>query len=278
MPVLTLLLALASASTAATVARTDLSAARSWACFYGANLSTRTWTALDLAIVDPDNFRVPESTGPVRLAYVSAGEADERRAFWPKARGKSWLIETNPDWAGAFRVDIRAPEWRKLLLGTVIPEALAKGYQGVMFDTLDTADYFESSAPARFAGSRQAAVDLVLAMRAQHPKALILVNNGLPLLERLGSAIDGVLVEDLYSRCLPNETCRPSETALRDDKERALLSFAQKTGRPVFVLIYARLSQRKERWVRLAVARARALGFLPYVTDAALERLGEVDP
>jgi len=272
------LLLLLAAAPAAAAARPDLARAARWACFYGANLSTRTWTSLDLAVVDPDSFVLPASSGPVRVAYVSAGEADERRSFWARAKGKPWLIEPNPDWPGAHRVDVRAAEWRKLLLGTVVPGALAKGYQGVMLDTLDTAEHFESSAPARFGGSLDAAAGLVLELRAARPDAVILVNNAVPLLPRIGPAIDGVLVEDLYTDCLPRETCRPSAPAVRDAKEAALTAFAKATGRPVFVLVYARLSQRGDRWVRRAVARARAKGFHPYLADPSLERLGAVAP
>lgn len=275
MLVLAILLAAAPASAAE---RPDLSRAARWACFYGANLSVRAWSALDMAVVDPDSFSLPASSGPVRLAYVSAGEADERRSFWPKVRGKPWVVEPNPDWPGAHRVDVRSAEWRKLLIGTAVPAALAKGYQGVMLDTLDVAEYFESSAPARFAGSLDAAAGFVLDLRAARPDALILVNNGLPLLPRIGPAIDGVLVEDLYTSCLPSETCRPSAPAVRDAKEAALTAFAKATGRPVFVLVYARLSQRGERWVKNAVRRARQKGFLPYVADPNLERLGAVAP
>ncbi len=273
-----LLALLLAAAPAAAAPRPDLARAARWTCFYGANLSTRAWTSLDMAVVDPDSFVLPASSGPVRLAYVSAGEADERRSFWPKVRGRPWVIEPNPEWPGAHRVDVRSAEWRKLLIGSVVPAALAKGYQGVMLDTLDVAEHFESSAPARFPGSLDAAAGFVLDLRAARPDALILVNNGLPLLPRIGPAIDGVLVEDLYTSCLPGQICRPSAPAVRDAKEAALTAFVKATGRPVFVLVYARLGQRRERWVRSAVRRAREKGFLPYLADPALERLGVVAP
>ncbi|MBI4348275.1 MAG: endo alpha-1,4 polygalactosaminidase [Elusimicrobia bacterium] len=260
-------------------ARPGVAAARRWACFYGQNLSERAWTGLELAILDPDGFKAPASTGPVKLAYVSIGEADERRSFWGEVRGKPWVVEPNPDWPKAHRVDVRAAQWQALLLDRVIPGALAKGYDGVMFDTVDTAEHFESSAPARFAGSVAAAAGFVRAVRRKHPSAAILLNNGLAVAEAAASEIDGVVVEDLYTRCLPQSPeCGPTPEDESAAKEARLKAFVEKSGKPVFVLLYARLEERRKGWLADAVERSRKNGFRPYVVVPSLERLGVVDP
>ena len=253
-------------------------AAKKWACFYGANISAQSWKQLDLVIVDPDSFQLPAaSTGPVRLAYVSAGEADERRSFWPVAAGKDYLVEANPDWAGAHRVDIRSAEWRELLISSVVPQALEKGYSGVMLDTLDTAEYFEYSGPVKFKGSMAAARKFVLDLRARNPGAVILINNGLPLLSAVGGAIDGLVIEDLYTRCDKND-CKVTPRAEAASREAAAAAFAKRYKKPVFAIIYARPQDRRSQWVRDAVKRARASGFRPYLAGATLERLGTVEP
>ncbi|MBI5208775.1 MAG: endo alpha-1,4 polygalactosaminidase [Elusimicrobia bacterium] len=259
--------------------RPRLDGARRWACFYGRILSTAAWQSLDLAVVDPDSFSLPPASGPVRLAYVSAGEAHESRWWWASASSRSFIVEPNPGWPGAHRVDLRSDEWRKLLLDQVVPAALAKGYQGVMLDTIDTAGYLESKDKARFAGSVDAAVDLVRRLREDSPGAAILVNNALPLLERIGPMIDGVVVEDLYTRCPPKGgVCVPTPKAVSQAKERALEDFAVRTGKPVFVLLYSTLPERDERWIRAAVRRCLKNGFRPYLTSPSLTRMGRVFP
>jgi uncharacterized protein (TIGR01370 family) len=269
MPALTAALLLAASLSAAETAP------RRWAVFYGAELSREAQGGLELLVVDPDNFTAPKAKGPLKLAYVSAGEADERRWSWAKAKDKPYLVEPNPEWPGAHRVDMRDKDWRKLFEATA-SSALAKGYQGVMLDTLDVAEYLESSAPARYRGAREAAISLVQGLRKSHPKAYIMVNNALPLLDALGPAIDGVLVEDLYTHCGPkDEACKP---ASHPEKEKALDAFRKKTGKPVFVLLYARLRQREEGWLRAAAKRARARGYTVYLAGPTLERLGVVEP
>jgi len=274
---------LASPVSAEPSARPLLNGAQRWACFYGGHLSQKAWDGLDLAVVDPDSFRGKghferggSSSGPVRLAYVSAGEAEEQRSYWPSVEGKPFVIGPNPDWPKNHYADLRDPRWRAVLLDAVVPGALSAGYQGVMLDTLDTAHMLESSAPARFQGSIRAAGDFVLELRERFPGILILVNNAFPLLERVGGAVDGVLAEDVYTRCLPKDKLcgrTPGETTLR--KEAALTAFRKKTDKPVFVLLYAYVSQRENRWVRRAVLRARRKGFFPYLASPSLERLGE---
>lgn len=259
--------------------RAAVQAARRWACMYGKNLSQAAWGSLELAVVDPDGFQAPAASGPVRLAYLSVGEADERRAFWTSVATRAFVVEPNPEWPKAHRVDVRSPEWQALLLDRVVPEALAKGYQGFMLDTVDVAEYFESSSPARFAGSVEAAAGLIRKLRARHPTAAILVNNGFAVIDLVADEIDGVVVEDLYTRCLPgDEECRPTERLDDEEKEKRLKSWMGKTGKPVFPILYAHLKQRRARWVRAAARRARELGMRPYLAGPSLERLGVIDP
>ena len=282
------LFAAAEPLNAESVTRRDLSGVRRWAAFYGHILSRKAWDSLDLAVVDPDGFVVPKSSGSasdlnsirrISAAYVSVGEADDRRPFWGDIQDEKYIIEPNPDWPSAHRVDIRDLKWRKLIVDKVVSNALAQGYDGVMLDTIDTAQYFESSAPARFAGSMAAAVSLVKELRTRYPSMVLLVNNGLPLLDEIGEAIDGVMVEDLYTFCLPQSAeCVKTKKQIMREKEEVLLAFKEKTKKPVFVFIYIELLKRDGRLARWAVKRARKLGFVPYLSGASLELLGDVDP
>ena len=217
--------------------------------------------------------------GPLRLAYVSAGEADEKRSYWPQAKGKPYLVESNPNWPEAHRVDIRSDAWRRLLLKEVVPKALAKGYDGVFLDTLDTAEYLQSRDTAAYAGSMDAAKGLVEALRAQYPDKLILLNNALPLLEGLADAADGVVVEDLYTRCDPHaKACVPTPHEVSAAKEAALSRWKERTGKPVFVLLYSGLRERDSPPLRKAARRCLKNGFFPYLALPSLMSLGRVAP
>ena len=266
-------------SAAPAQARPPLEGKARWACFYGRILSEAAWKNMDLAILEAGAFQFPKSSGPIPIGYVSAGEANESRDFWPAIKDKPWVVEANPEWPGAHRVDFRSGEWKSLLLDSVIPGVLERGYKGVMLDTLDVAGYLESSAPARFAGNVRAAEDLILSIREKFPDILILTNNGLPLLDKVAGAVDGAVVEDLYTRCPAAQgPCTESPREQMLEKERLLRGFKDSQGKPVFVFIYARLGQHRSRLVREAVRRCLKNGFHPFIATPALDRLGVVAP
>jgi len=258
--------------------RPSLAGARRWAVVYGSVLSQESLTSLDLAVLDPDSFSSFSSSLPLRVAYVSGGEADEQRAYWAEAKGKSFLVEDNPDWPGAHRADLRSGAWRRIVLKNA-GDALARGYHGLFIDTLDTAEYLESKDAKRFAGSVAAARDLLGELRSRWPKALLLVNNGFAVLETAWDLVDGVVVEDLYTRCPPKGgACSPTPAPDRDAKEAALRRFRGRSGKPVFVLLYSSLEERDSAWIAAAVRRCLDRGFLPYLTDPSLRGLGRVAP
>jgi hypothetical protein len=96
----------------------------------------------------------------IRLAYVSVGEADPRRPYWPAVRGQPFLVEPNPEWPDNIRVDMR----ERALAG----DPPARGGAAADEARVRRADARTPSIrprtwrrkdPARFAGSRQALRD-----------------------------------------------------------------------------------------------------------------------
>ena len=48
------------------------------------------------------------------------------------------LLEQNPDWPGTRRVDVRHESWTALVVDKIIPSIAARGFTGLLLDTLDT--------------------------------------------------------------------------------------------------------------------------------------------
>ena len=134
-----------------------------WWIFLGTREATaiewkRAADGAELVILNHDQ-RLPleaSTTATIRLAYLSIGEAEVGRPYWPEVRGKSFAIEANPAWPDNVRVDIRDRRWQGILLDEEVPRLLGEGYEGIMLDTLDTAPYLERKDPVRFAGCRRA--------------------------------------------------------------------------------------------------------------------------
>jgi uncharacterized protein (TIGR01370 family) len=209
---------------------------------------------------------LPQST--IRLAYVSVGEADPRRPYWPEVRGQPFLVEPNPEWADNLRVDIRDRRWQDVLMCEEIARVMQRGFDGLMLDTVDTVPYLEAKDPARFAGSRQALRDWLQRLRKAFPRA-VLVANGSEALVDAAPYVDAFVVEGVFSIYDVRErTYRRTTDAERDWKLGAIARARAVAPRPVFTIEYADVGDvALGQW---ATQESLRHGFRPYVGVRAL--------
>ena len=80
-----------------------------------------------LVILNHDARRPTELPGgpTIPLAYLSIGEAESSRPYWPRVSGKTFVVEPNPAWPDNVRVDIRDRRWQSILLDEEVPRLLA---------------------------------------------------------------------------------------------------------------------------------------------------------
>jgi uncharacterized protein (TIGR01370 family) len=218
-------------------------------------------------VVLSDDPRIPVrelAPGILRLAYLSVGEADRQRPYWPAVEAQPFLVETNPHWPDNYRVDLRDQRWQRILLDQEIPRLLERGFQGLMLDTIDTAPYLETKDPVRFAGARQALRSLLASVRDRYP-GIALLANGTEALQDAAPVVDGYVVEGLFATYDFNRhDYRPTTDSERTWK-LAQIDLAQaRARRPVFSIEYASVGDvALSRW---AAAESVGRGFRPYVT------------
>lgn len=273
---LTACLALASAlflrSGTAGAAPGRVAAIRSWVCFYGSALPIHAPAAYDLYILDrtsPPDLAPLKAQGSIVVGYVSTGEINKADPFFPRVP-KELLLEENKDWPGAYRIDLRRRAWQSLLLDAIIPEALARGFDGVFLDTIDVAQYLEGQKGMR--GSVDSAAALIAAIRKRFPGIIIVLNNGLFLLDRAGTSIDAVVVEDVYtSYDFERRTYLMADEAWIAARRAPLQAFQAKYHKPVLSLDYA--SPADHAGITRIAKRAAADGFIPYIADIDLSTI-----
>jgi polysaccharide biosynthesis protein PelA len=250
-----------------------------WIIYYGSGLTTNNLKTVDLAILEPSNIAAsdyPSLTNTKFVGYMSVGEASESRLYWKDIHDKDFIIEKNPDWEGAWRVDVRSEEWQKILLEKVIPEILAEGYDGVYLDTVDTALYLEQKDPSKFRGSKRALVEFVQTIRKNFPKIMIIANNGLEYLEYYGSEIDGITVEDLYTRYqFTDKTYIKTPIETTEYKEKILDAFREKHNKPIYNILYD--TSDTSELARYAIVRSEERAYAWYLTTADLMHLGTIN-
>jgi len=232
----------------------------------------------DMAIFDADAHPPLESLkGKMLLiGYVSAGEAESYRFYWEKIKGAPWILGENPDWKENYRVDVRSAAWQELLLEEVIPGVMAQGFDGIMLDTLDTADYLEETFPGKYPGAKKAMAGLVRQIRRKYPGLLLISNNGFSVLEEIAPSLNGMLVEDVYR--MPDFTKGGYGEVPEEDRRYKveILNKIQKSRKlPVFNVDYT--AQEDKKNIRECIQKSKALGFKPYIAEKNLSKLYRQD-
>lgn len=245
-----------------------------WMVYYGRDLESKILKKIDLVVLDPDQVPSPPPGRTKKIGYLSLGEAEDYRSYWTHIPSQV-LVESNPQWPGAHRIDMRQSAWQDLVLNELIPQILAKGFEGVFLDTVDTAAYLEETRPQEFQGSVDAAIELIGKMRAKFPQMIILLNNALPLLPRLEGFIDGVTVEDLYTR-YDFDTKRVGATPAEDSisKEKLLDAFIARTHKPVLNILYE--DPQSSSLSEESIKRSEQKGYLWYLATVDLMSPGRV--
>lgn len=246
-----------------------------WAVYYGSNLPYADFARYDVLAFDSDaypDFAEHRREGQVILGYLSTSEAEEYRPYYKDIADMGVFIRPSDQWDAHMVIDIREQAWQDYFVHRLVPQVLAKGFDGIMLDTIDTPLYLEEAHPDALAGMHEAAVRLVKAIRTAHPDIRLMLNRGFPILDEVAGELDYILAEsvrvdhrldDGSSRYFPDEVYAEYVEKLRE---------AQRInpGLQAMTLDYWDMSDKMQ--VRRIYAEQRAHGFVPYVTTADLAR------
>ncbi len=246
-----------------------------WIAYYGANADEAVLASYDLVVLDPgftgSIARCGEAGARV-CGYLSLGEIRTADPNLPLV-DPSILLPPNPDWPGTFRIDVRRPSWRSLVLDRLIPALAAQGFAGLMLDTLDTPPFLEAREPTRFPGMGKAAIDLVEAIRARWPRLTLIANRGYALLPDLVETIDAVIAESLLTRPGPDGRSYRWVGSREVEAQLALLRPAVR-ARPALPILSLDYWDPDDSSTRAEIyRRERQMGHHPYVATRLLDSI-----
>jgi hypothetical protein len=224
----------------------------------------------DMAIIDPDAHTPAEVAelrdgGTLTMAYLSVGEAETYRWFYPRV-DPSWMLGPNPDWENHFFVDARKEGWQTLLLHTVIPRIVERGYEGLFLDMVDTA------LPGLYPETADGMVELIHRIRAEHPRLLLIMNRGFFVAHRVADVVEGLAVEGIFSRYdFADRTYGRTPPDRRDALLRDLDHAVESHGFAPFLIDYAPMGD--PGLGDRARAAASRRGLPSFVSTIALDRV-----
>lgn len=253
-----------------------------WLCYYGPDRNVLALPDYQLLVLEADALgplAEEDKAGRLCVAYLSIGEISQSRWFWPLVQDKPWLLEENPDWPGARRIDPRSREWSDLLVNTIAPALLAAGYDGFMLDNVDIGEFLETRDPATYAGARDAVADIIRRLRHAYPQVVIIANGGLETAADTAECLDAVVSESTFSRWIANEDGSFSYADVSPQDRawlRPRLLRIRGAGVPVLALEYVDPEDEAARQrVREA---ARKAGYHPYIAERHLMRFPSEKP
>jgi cysteinyl-tRNA synthetase len=186
--------------------------------------------------------RKPDGSRRIVLAYMSIGEAETYRWYWPQ-RSSAWLGAENRQWRGNYAVRFWHPDWQAIIFDYT-DKIIAAGFDGVY---LDKVDQFEDLGHQ---DEMVAFVDRISQRtKSQRPEFLVVSQNGDALIPdpKFRRAIDAFAREDLlYGE--NSDGARNDADSIRESVRRLKTLAAE--GKPVFVVEYPRSDDQAQKAAR----------------------------
>jgi uncharacterized protein (TIGR01370 family) len=242
-----------------------------WAAYYGASVPAKDFKNLDLVVFDRRYHPKFKSLQPdtIILAYVTVGEVYDDVPEKVLLEKDKLLLFQQDHWK-SHGVDITSPRWRAMVMGYV-DDAVAKGFDGVMLDTIDTPrEWSEKNAPERADAMHAASVMLIDDIRARHPGIKIMLNRGLSIIPEVASKIDYVLAESILTQVnvSTGQFGVLSPTSYTQAVNNLRRATASAPHLQILTLDY--WNQDDVHSLERIYATQRASGFVPYVTTVDL--------
>jgi polysaccharide biosynthesis protein PelA len=230
----------------------------------------------DIAVLDA-NVAHPiisaRRPGAIFLGYLSLGEIHSGRDYFSNAAAEGFILRPNPSWPDARFVDLRNQRWHDRVINQLVPEILAKGFNGIFLDTLDDAEFLERQEPARCAGMVDAAAALLRKIHQQFPGVSLMVNRGYAVLPRAAGAFDMLLGESVVTTWdSATHGYRPtSESDAHWQIEQMRQAQRRDPKLRLFSLDY--WSADDPKGIARIYAQERMNGFIPYVGTRDLTKI-----
>ncbi|MEP1150265.1 MAG: endo alpha-1,4 polygalactosaminidase [Balneola sp.] len=148
-------------------------------------------------IVEPNFFdekdiEVLHDKGIKVIAYLSLGEVNPSRKYFEDFKEVGFKGENGNH--GSFYIDLTSDVIKDSFIEQIIPERLAKGFDGLFLDTIDAV------APYTDRSEMEAdMVELIKRIKISFSDKLLIQNAGLFLLDKTHEYIDGIGIEDIAS-------------------------------------------------------------------------------
>ena len=247
------------------------------AFYYGLDPPINALQGFDWIVVD-GNARLPAAVsglgpgqqGSTYFGYVSVGEVTGA-ADAPNPPPANCVIGQNGVWKSRI-LDLRVASCRAWLFTQRVAPMITRGFSHFFLDTLDSYELV-LTAPEQRLAYQAGIVALIERIRTQLPQAEFILNRGFTLLDSLRhQGVVGVAAESLYrgwdQASQRYVKVKPADTAWLEQQ----LSAVRSRGLVPIAIDY--VADDQPDTARQTAGQIVTDGFVPYVTNAQLNRVG----
>lgn len=258
-----------------------LATAQNWVFGLGVNLDAAdTCTRLgayDLVVIDgedasPELVTCLKGEGSIVLGYLSVGTIENWRSWYPQV--EQYRLQAWPDWEGEWYADLRQQGYRDVLLNTVAPNILAKGFEGLFLDNVDMIaethhELDGDPVDAQELSAGMYALVQSLGTLVHTDGRILFTQNGYEVTQPVLGSIDGWNHEDVTSTYVDPGYARTPIA----DRDEALQELRDMDSAGVFTTATDYTGATQSQVIADSVSNACAVGALPFVSNIALTRL-----
>lgn len=255
--------------------RARIDKATKWLCYYGDDRRVLDVAGYELLILESEaigDLSPEDKGGRVCVGYMSVGEAERNRWFYPDIKSKPWVLDANPEWPDSRLVDPRSEEWRDLVVNYIAAGIVDAGYDGFILDNVDTAEELLRRDADLYAGADEAMAGILKALRETYPDKTIIANGGLSIVPLAYGSVDAVMYEGTFSswKRLSDDTFGYGEISPKNKTwQRPRLLRLKAAGLTILALEYADPDDPAE--IERVYEAVRKAGNNPYVSQRALD-------
>lgn len=254
----------------------DTAHLQKWAIDYSKSINISELKPYKIIILDSDVDPIVESLRKENkevFAYLSLGEISNNRSYFNMAKQHDFLLKENPNWPGSYVVDIRNPNWTKILIEAIIPDILQRKFSGLFLDTLDHPIYLEQTNPQKYEGMTKAAINLVKLIHTSYPDIKLMLNRAFNILPEVAPYINIELAESIYSNYDFSQKKYHLTPTEEYKQQRAALKKIQKKNPQLQIFTLDYWSPDDPDMIREIYKMHREEGFSPYVSTVDLMQI-----
>ncbi len=224
--------------------------------YYGDNASINYLNNFKVVVLDPDHYNYVFGLKAYKYGYVSIGEVENYRDYFKFVKNMGVLLKENKNWKGAYYVSLKSGKWQDFVINYIIPSVLAKGYNGIFLDTVDSLllNHEDKGLIIKFINS----------IKKRFPHIKLMLNRGFAIANMVD--IDAILLESTIT----TYNFKTQKYSFLNLNKR--YQFNKKVEE--FSVDYWYLNDIKT--IEKIYKKALKLGYKPFVSDISLQKLPKI--